>query len=193
LFHFRKEQHEKTIFVALIAALAAPLAAQAEGAYIGANVGRAEQKADLEGLTFKDNTTAYKLYGGYTYNQNFGFEVGFVDLREAEKSGNGARIASEPKSVYLAATGTLPLNQQFTLFGKVGVASNHVKITASAPGISESGSENRTSPYLSVGASFALNKNVSFVAEYENFGKIAKDGGSNIKADFVSAGVRYAF
>ncbi|MYM66216.1 outer membrane beta-barrel protein [Pseudoduganella sp. FT55W] len=184
---------KKTIFAAMIAALAAPLAAQAEGAYIGANVGRAEQKVDVESYSFKESTTAYKLYGGYTYNRNFGFEVGFADLREAEKRGNGARIASEPKTVYIAATGTLPLNDQFALFGKVGVASSHVKVSASAPGISASGSDNQTSPYIGVGASFALNKNVSFVAEYENFGKIAKDGGSHIKADFFSAGVRYAF
>ncbi|RZT09267.1 OmpA-OmpF porin, OOP family [Duganella sp. CF402] len=184
---------KKTIFAALIAALAAPLAAQAEGAYIGGNVGRAEQKIEVDGYSFKESTTAYKLYGGYTYNQNFGFEVGFADLREAEKSGNGARIASEPKSIYLAATGTLPLNEQFSVFGKVGVASTHVKVSASAAGFSDSASDNRTSPYISVGASFALNKNVSFVAEYENFGKIAKDGGDHIKADFVSAGVRYSF
>lgn len=184
---------KKTIFIAMIATLAAPLAAQAEGAYIGANVGRAEQKVNVEGFSFKESTTAYKLYGGYTYNQNFGFEVGFADLREAEKSGNGARIASEPKSVYIAATGTLPLNDQFALFGKAGVASTHVKISGSAPGYSASASDNQASPYFSVGASFALNKNISFVAEYENFGKIAKDGGSHIKADFVSAGVRYAF
>jgi OOP family OmpA-OmpF porin len=184
---------KKTIFVALIAALAAPLAAQAEGAYIGANVGRAEQKVDVEGYNFKESTTAYKLYGGYNYTQNFGVEVGFADLREAEKTGGGARVASEPKSVYLAATGTLPLNEQFSLFGKVGVASTHVKVSASAAGFSDSVSKNRTSPYIGIGASFALNKNVSFVAEYENFGKIAKDGGDHIKADFVSAGVRYAF
>jgi OOP family OmpA-OmpF porin len=184
---------KKSIFVALIAALAAPLAAQAEGAYIGANIGRAEQKADIEGYHFKDSTTAYKLYGGYNYTQNFGVEVGFADLREAEKTGGGARIASEPKSVYLAATGTLPLNEQFSLFGKAGVASTHVKVSASTAGFSDSASDNRTTPYISVGAAFALNKNVSFVAEYEYFGKIAKDGGSSIKADFVSAGVRYAF
>jgi OOP family OmpA-OmpF porin len=73
------------------------------------------------------------------------------------------------------------------------VAYNHVKVSASTAGFSDSASDNRTSPYISVGAAFALNKNVSFVAEYEYFGKVAKDGGSSIKADFVSAGVRYAF
>ena len=183
---------KKNILFALIAALAAPLAAHAE-AYIGGNVGRAEQKVDLDGYSFKEHKTAYKVYGGYNYTQNFGAEVGFADLREIEKTGNGARIAAKPQSLYVAAVGTLPLNDQFSLIGKAGVAFNHVKISASAPGISESGSDNQTSPYISAGAAFVLNKNVSFVAEYEYFGKVAKDGDANIKANLVSVGVRYAF
>ena len=181
------------IVIALIAALAAPLAAHAEGAYVGGNIGRAEQKAHIDGFSVKESTTAYKLYGGYNYTKNFGAEVGFVDLREAEKSGNGARISSKPQSLYVAATGTLPLDEQFALFAKVGVARNHVKLAGSGLGYNYSGSENRTAPFIGVGASYALNKNVSFVAEYENFGKVAKDGKDNIKADFLSVGVRYAF
>jgi OOP family OmpA-OmpF porin len=185
---------KKNVLFALIAALAAPLAAHAEGNYyVGGNVGRAEQKVDLDGLSFKEHKTAYKVYGGYNYTQNFGAEIGFADLREAEKTGNGARIASKPQSLYVAAVGTLPLNDQFALIGKAGVAYNHVKVSASAPGISASDSENQASPYVSVGAAFLLNKNVSFVAEYEYFGKIAKDGDANIKANLVSVGVRYAF
>jgi OOP family OmpA-OmpF porin len=184
---------KKNILFALIATLAAPLAAQAEGAYIGGNVGRAEQKVELDGFSFKEHKTAYKVYGGFNYTQNFGVEAGFADLREIEKTGGGARIASKPRTAYIAATGTLPLDEQFALIGKVGAAYSHVKVSGSAPGYSVSGSENQTSPYVSVGAAFALNKNVSFVAEYEYFGKIAKDGDANIKANLVSVGVRYAF
>jgi OOP family OmpA-OmpF porin len=184
---------KKNILFALIAAMAAPLAAHAEGAYIGANVGRAEQKVDLDGFSFKEHKTAYKVYGGYHYTQNFGAEIGFADLREIEKTGGGARIAAKPQSLYVAATGTLPLNEQFALIGKAGVAFNHVKVSASEPGYSASGSDNQTSPYVSVGAAFVLNKNVSFVAEYEYFGKVAKDDGAYIKANLVSAGVRYSF
>jgi len=185
---------KKNVLFALIAALAAPLAAHAEGNYyVGGNVGRAEQKVDLDGLSFKEHKTAYKVYGGYNYTQNFGAEIGFADLREAEKSGNGARISSKPESLYVAAVGTLPLNDQFALIGKAGVAYTHVKVSASVAGFSDSGSDNRTSPYVSVGAAYLLNKNVSFVAEYEYFGKIAKDGDANIKANLVSVGVRYAF
>lgn len=184
---------KKNVLFALIAALAAPLAAHAEGAYIGGNVGRAEQKVEIDGFSAKDHDTAYKVYGGYNYTKNFGVEVGAADLREAEKSASGARIASKARSLYVAATGTLPLNDQFALIGKVGAAYNHVKVSASALGYSESGSDNHASPYASVGAAFVLNKNVSFVAEYEYFGKIAKDGDAHIKANLVSAGVRYSF
>jgi OOP family OmpA-OmpF porin len=183
---------KQTILFAMIAALAAPIAAQAES-YIGANVGRSEQKVDLDGFSFKDSNAAYKVYGGYNFTQNFGIEGGVADLREAEISGNGARVSSKPVSVYFAATGTLPLNEQFALFGKAGVASTHVKFHASAPGYSESASDNQASPFVGVGASFALNKNVAIVAEYEYFGKIAKDGDANVKADLLSVGVRYKF
>jgi OOP family OmpA-OmpF porin len=181
-----------TILFAMIAALAAPVAAQAE-AYIGANVGRAEQKVEVSGISFKENDTGFKLYGGYNFNQNFGIEGGFADLGDAKRSANNASISSKAQSIYVAATGILPLNDQFALFGKAGVATTHVKLKASAPGIAASASDNHASPFVGVGASFALNKNVSFVAEYEYFGKIAKDGDDSIKANMISAGVRYSF
>lgn len=184
----------KKIVFALIAALAAPLAAQAaNGAYIGANAGRAEQKADVEGIIIKDRSSAFKIYGGYNFDQHFGVEGGYIDTKEGGISGNGARVGSDPRAVYAAATGTLPLNQQFSLFAKVGAARNHVKVTASFDGYSASGSANRTSAYVSVGAAYAVNANVSFVAEYENFGKILKEDGSSVKANIYSVGLRYAF
>ncbi|NVD71129.1 outer membrane beta-barrel protein [Duganella sp. BJB1802] len=181
-----------TVF-AMIAALAAPLAVQAEGYYVGGNIGRAEQKADVGSASFKESATAYKLVGGFNYNKNFGAEIGYADLREVTVSGNGASISSKPSAFYVAATGTLPLNEQFSLFGKLGIAAAHEKLTATYGRFTDSGTDNRTTPYISVGAAFVLNKQVSFVAEYENFGKVAKDGSANIKADMFSAGVRYSF
>ena len=184
---------KQTIFFAMIAALAAPIAAQAQNAYVGGNVGRAEQKVEVSGLSFKENDTGFKLYGGYNFTKNVGIEGGFVDMGDAKRSGNGASISSKAQSIYVAATGTLPLNEQFALFGKAGVATTHVKLNGSAPGYSAHASDNQASPFVGVGASFALNNKVSFVAEYEYFGKIAKDGDDSIKANLFSAGVRYSF
>ncbi|MQA19170.1 outer membrane beta-barrel protein [Rugamonas rivuli] len=184
---------KKITMIAMIAALAAPLAVQAEGFYVGGNIGRAEQKADVGIASFKESTTAYKLVGGYNYNKNFGTEIGYADLREVSVSGNGATLTSKPRAFYAAATGTLPLNEQFSLIGKLGLAAAHEKVTAQYRSTYSSDTETRTTPYISVGAAFVLNKQVSFVAEYENFGKVAKDGSSNVKADMFSAGVRYSF
>lgn len=181
------------LFAMIAAAVAAPLAAQAEGAYIGGNVGRSEQKIDVARQSLKESTTAFKIYGGYNYTQNFGVEAGYADLREASISGGGATATSKPRALYVAATGTLPVNEQFSVFGKLGVSANRTKIGARYTGFNESVTDNQTSPFIGVGAAYVLNKNVSLVAEYENFGKVAKDGSDSVKADLLSVGVRYAF
>jgi OOP family OmpA-OmpF porin len=185
---------KQIIVSALItAALAAPLAAQAETAYVGGNIGRAEQKLDVAGYSTKDNTTGYKLVGGVEYTKNFGLEVGYADLREVSISGNGARLASKPQVFYVAGTATLPIDEQFSVFGKAGIATAHTKISASMPGFSTSGTDNETTGVIGVGAAFQVNKNVSIVAEYEYFGKVAKDEDASLKASLLSVGVRYKF
>jgi OmpA-OmpF porin, OOP family len=190
----KETRMKHSIIIAAIAALAAPLAAQADNAYIGANVGRAEQKISIDSTSIKENATGFKLYGGYDYTKNFGVEGGYVDFRKVEKSALGYGASSKPSAIYLAATGTLPLNEQFSLFGKLGVAFSHTEVNAWAPGFfGNTTTKNQTNAMIGVGASFALDKKISFVAEYENFGKVAKEGGDSVKADLLSVGVRYAF
>lgn len=185
------------IIAAVAVALTAPLAAQAQSAYAGANIGRAEQKINVDtgfgNASEKENTTGFKLYGGYDFTPNVGIEGGYVDFRKVEKSALGYGISSKPHALYVAATGTLPLNEQFSLFGKLGIARSHTSFDAWGPGFTDSASDNQTTPVIGVGASFALDKKISFVAEYENFGKVAKDGSDNVKADLLSVGVRFKF
>lgn len=184
---------KQTILFTLLAALAGTAAAQTS--YIGGSIGRGEQKLSSDDLAFssKEHKFAYKLFGGYNFNQNFGLEAGFADLRKAEASTRGLSVETHPTALYFAATGTLPLNQQFSLIGKAGVAYNHVKVTNSFAGVSDSDKDHRTDAYLSVGASYAVNSNISVVAEYEYFGKPVKEDGDTLKANMISVGVRYAF
>ncbi|MET0322382.1 MAG: outer membrane beta-barrel protein, partial [Duganella sp.] len=163
---------KNTILFAMLAALAGSAAAQSQGAYVGGNVGRAEQKASVDDFgSEKDTDTGFKLYGGYNFTQSFGLEAGYADLGKLERSAFGDSISLEPTSVYFAATGTLPLDAQFSLFGKAGVARTEVKGSESFDGIRTSGKESRNSGYFAVGAAYAVNNNFSVVAEYENFGK----------------------
>ncbi|MBB3118893.1 porin family protein [Pseudoduganella violacea] len=187
----------KTKFIAALigAAVAFPFAAQAEGIYAGANIGRAEQKLNANGASLKDHDTGYKLYAGYEFNNTFGIEGGFTDLRKAEASVAKVMSANtKTRNFYVAGTATLPLNEQFNVFAKAGFARNHVKATVSSIYGSGSDTANRTSPLLGIGASYKFNKNVSLVAEFEHFGKVAKgDDGLNLKANLLSFGVRYKF
>ncbi|ABR90721.1 Uncharacterized conserved protein [Janthinobacterium sp. Marseille] len=187
------------------AALVMPVLAQAEGAYIGFNAGRANQKISVSGDegsgSVKDNSTGYKLYGGYEFNQYFGVQGGYVNLGKGkiayaddDVQGN---FSSKVRSLYIAATATLPVNNQFAVFAKLGVSRNRVKIAdvyteAGVAGyVSES--DTRTTPLIGIGAAYNFSKKLAAVLEYENFGKVAKDDGVNLKANLFSVGLRYKF
>ncbi|MFJ7567609.1 outer membrane protein [Herminiimonas sp. NPDC097707] len=190
---------KKQLLLALLGtALTVPLAAYAEGAYVGVNVGRAEQKVSIAEGSLKDHTTGYKLYGGYGFNQNFGVEGGYVDFGKGSASvtnaGVTSTISAKPRSFYLAATGTLPLNEQFSLFAKLGVSFNRTKIHfEDTTGDSENSSKNRTTALIGIGAAYNFTKNLALVAEYEDFGKVLKEDGVDLKANLLSIGLRYKF
>ncbi len=186
-----------------------PLAAQAEGAYVGFNAGRTQQKLkidqdiDNDHFSLKGSATGYKLYGGYEFNQYFGVQGGYIDMGKAKNpytynvnffQGN---MSSKVQSLYIAATASFPLNNQFSLFGKLGIASNQVKITDSWNGAGGSGSvsesQTRTAPLIGIGAAYKFNKNMAVVVEYEDFGKVGKWEDTQLKANMFSVGLRYHF
>jgi OOP family OmpA-OmpF porin len=196
---------KKQFFVALIGtALVLPFAAQAQaqtqaaaearGAYIGANLGRSELKVTVTNVGSEKKTdTGFKLYGGYQFNNNFGLETGYADLGKISGSNGAASVSGETTAFFIAATGTLPLNAQFALFAKAGLSLNSTKVRATLNGITGSSTENETTPIFGAGASYSFTKNLAVVAEYEDFGKVAKDRGIDLKANLFSVGLRYKF
>jgi OOP family OmpA-OmpF porin len=183
---------KKQILIALIGtALAAPFAAQAQASYVGVNVGRAEQKLSVDGVgSIKDSDTGFKLYGGYAFHKNFGAEIGYVDLGKASVTDGIDTASSEPTALYAAVTGTFPLNEQFSLTGKVGVAANRVKVKFTGE---PNSTEKHTSVMFGIGAAYNFAPNLAAVVEYEKFGKVLKEEGGNLKADLISVGVQYKF
>jgi OOP family OmpA-OmpF porin len=194
---------KKKLGVAVIgASLLLPFMAHAEGGYVGVNAGRAEQKLNAyEDGSLKDNAVGYKLYGGYHLNQYFGIQGGYVDMGKAKASYNfsgvNGEVSSKVSSLYIAAVASAPLNDQFSIFGKLGISRNRVKLVDNwvESGMSgrESESETRTTPLIGVGAEYKFTKNLAAVAEYEDFGKVAKGDGANLKARMFSVGLHYHF
>lgn len=185
---------KQALLVAAIGmALSAPVIAYADGAYIGVNAGRTDQKVFAEGVsgTAKDTTTGYKLYGGYDFSKNFGIEGGYFDSGDGKAVfANGFFVEGKTTSLYVAATGTLPLSEQFSLFAKAGIATTRAKLNNS---VGDYFDQRTTSPVLGVGASYGVSKNIALVMEYENFGKSVKIDNDYVKTELLSLGLRYKF
>jgi OOP family OmpA-OmpF porin len=194
-------------------------AALASGAYaqgyVGVGVGQGNASLPSVNTTFmgytftgasdKSSDTAYKIYGGYQFTPNWGVEVGYNDLGN-KYSFTGA-LAGTPyngtykmDNVYVAATGTLPLQGGFSLLGKLGVSANKASGGVCVGSICESlGSDNKTDVMVGIGAQYKFMNNWAARLEYENYGKVTGDdvygtGSSGaLKADAWNVSVNYAF
>lgn len=147
------------------ALLAAPVSAQM---YAGAGVGQADTDS---------SETSWKLYGGYQINPTWGVELGYNDL--------GRYSGSNIQNWTIAGTGTMPLNANWALLGKLGLASNRPSFT---------GASNHTALLMGIGVGYSFSKNVGVRLEYEDFGKLSNvSNGSNSRGSNLGLSVKYTF
>lgn len=148
--------------IAIAAILSAFVAAPAIAAdtYVGVNVGK--NQMDFSGV---NSSTAIGVLGGYTFNQNVAAEVAYTNLGSADDA--GASITGHVFSI--AAVGSLPLNKDFSLLGKLGFASS----TVEELGFSESKSDLT----YGIGAQYNASKTVGIRLGYDSF----KVGSTNTK------------
>lgn len=189
----------KKLIFALIAGSAA-MAAQAQTttaprAYVGAGVATVESDYRISGAS-NVNSSGWKgsgkLFGGVELDQTFGVEAGYTDFRKSRAdytlNGVNGRAEADGYGAYLAGKATMPVNEQTAVYGKLGVAHTKREMTSTTPGLAGKDSDNGV--YAGVGVQYAVNQQVSLVAEYERYGK-KKDFGS--KPDVLSIGAKYSF
>ena len=194
----------KKVFLAgAIAAAFVAMPASAQW-YIGGGVG-SSKVSGADGvsaplmLTGADSSKAsVKIYGGYQFTPNWGIEAQYADLGNRDfaiRNLAGVQLATgslKATQFSVAGTGTLPLASNFSLFGKLGISSNHGKIAA--VGVSDRGS--KTSPLIGVGAVYNFTPKLAMRLEYEDFGKFSNDGGASgsaIRANNFGISLQYAF
>jgi OOP family OmpA-OmpF porin len=182
----------KKLIVALIASAAAISAAQAQTTqprgYVGAGVAIADHDYSIGGVTEKDDyKAAGKIYGGYELNQTWAVEAGYTDLRASDFSYNGGTGTSKGYGYYVAGKATMPINEQFSAYGKLGVE-NSVRKLNTTTGLNMKDSE--TGAYAALGLQYKVSQDVALTAEYERYGK-SKDFGA--KADVWTLGAKYSF
>ena len=187
----------KKLIFALVAATVAVGAAQAAGPgpgpYIGVGIANADHSADISGASSSNSDgwkTSGKIFGGYDIDQTFGVEVGYTDFRSSDYSytlnGVNRNGSSDGKSYYLAGKATAPINAQFDVFGKLGVARN--ERSYNDPLLS--GTNRKTDLYAGVGVAYNFNPNVAVSLEYERYGKTQDIGA---KSDVITLAAKYKF
>ena len=168
------------------------------------NIDSALTSAGASGLSssLDKHDTAYKLQLGYQFTPNWAVEGGYVDLGKfdyrANFTGGSANGQAKATGWNIAGVGTYPINEQFSVFGKLGMIDAKVKenVFASGPVGTASGSESATKWKANFGAGVTYNvsKNLGVRAELERFDKLGdngKTGESNV--NLLSLGVAYKF
>jgi OOP family OmpA-OmpF porin len=114
------------IAVLLSAVVVAP--AFAADNYAGIRLGQAKTSIDNTALT-TSSPTGFGVFVGHDFNQNFALEGEYLNLGEVKAGPGGAKSSG----FSLSGVGSYPINEQFSLFGKLGYAMLTSKATGSNP------------------------------------------------------------
>ena len=190
--------------LALLAAsaISVPAFAADTGGYVFGMFGQTKVKdIDTTGLgnPSKDDTgTGFKVGGGYAFTRNFAVEGAYVDLGKATASGTfgGSNASATFKSsgLLVAAVGMVPLSQQFSLLGRLGLINATVKIDATLGNASASDKSTDMKTTFGVGASYSFTPKFAVRADYDVYQKLgdnATTGESDV--NMLSVGVVYKF
>jgi len=182
-------------------ALAASSLAHAEDAYIGVGIGSFDKgriKYTEDGVTTERSSSkrdaAFGLFAGYVLSPSWALEAGYRGIGDEQTFdlSPGYLLKTRTRMGYLAARNTWHLSEDWSLYGKAGVAQG--RFTAGIEGKDAPASETvkKNGLYLGLGAAYAVSKDVSLQLELEHTDKL-KQHGLNVSMDRVSLGVRVGF
>lgn len=158
-----------------------PAFAQDKGFFIGASIGQTDVDEEIvnqqvidAGGNVDGEDTAWKIYGGYMFNRHFGVEVSYIDAGEVSYSGTFAGLPVTGGKVELSAwnvsaLGVLPISEQFSIFGKVGLFKWEAQYSDTTGGIPFSADDDGTDASFGVGLAWNFTRNLALRAEYEFF------------------------
>jgi len=185
---------KRTVLVAAAALILCNVALAAEpAAYVSTSIGSAEQKLSIDDIDVSKRDTAFQIAGGYRFAPNAGIELGYTNLGKGTISADDATVSSRPQAFHLAVTGTWNASPAFAVTGKLGAARTRTRLEASEAGFSVTETETHSSPMFGIGVSYRFEPDIAAVLEYQNFGKIIKGDGADLKAQVVLVGIRYSY
>jgi len=167
-------------------------------AFVGGSIGQSDIGDEItSGLIDANRSvdgkdTAWKVFGGYMFNRNFGIEAAYVDLGEVSYSGSfgGAAVTGgkvEVNGFNIAALGSYPVTQEFSVFGKIGLFLWNAEASDTTGGVPFSAKNDGTDLSFGLGVGYSFTPNLGVRAEFERF------EASDADANLISIGIVWRF
>jgi OOP family OmpA-OmpF porin len=156
--HFKEQIMKKTAIAALIsfsALVAAPAGAAvyydtSYGFYGGVKVGGVNY--DFNNVT-NNSQAGYGLLLGYNFSPNFGVELEYNSLGGFDIPDPASASSIKGRALGISAVGMIPLNRQFSLYGKMGIATTTLR---DSPGPGYTGTNYTTYTYNDTNLTFGF-------------------------------------
>jgi OmpA-OmpF porin, OOP family len=161
-----------------------------EGFYAGANLGIGKPNISTPNGTDKNSSAVGGIILGYKFNKYLGVEGEYTGIGKVTDKLKGT---AKGDAASLSAIGFLPLNDDFNLYGKLGVA--HTKTTVSSS-LAPMNDATRNSVTYGLGGEYNFDKNIGMRIGWDHYNAAvdnAANNKSNVNANVVSVGVVYNF
>jgi len=189
-----KYQFSKLLAAGLLSlvAVSTPALSQDTGWYVGLGVGQSKADLDCTGTTScDDNDTAWNIFGGYQFNKHFGAELGYTNLGKPSLGDAISTATFKTKGFEVLGVGTYPINQQFSVYGKLGFFRWDLDANDNVFGsISESG----TDFTHAIGVKYNFTKTIAGTLQWQRYKDVGDDnttGQGDI--DVIGVGVIFKF
>ncbi|HXM81551.1 MAG TPA: porin family protein [Burkholderiales bacterium] len=147
--------------------------------------------------------TSFGFNVGHLVNRNFAIEGAYTRLGDFDYSAAASSPAADTitgkykaRALSLSGVGILPLQQNWSVYGKAGLARTKTELnSSSATGALAVGnsSDSRTGLLIGAGATYDISRNVFAKAGWDRYADIGSDATGKGHADVYSVGVGYRF
>ena len=188
---------KKLVLAAAIAAMGMNTA-QAQDVYYGVGLTQLNWEIDYDfGLALEDSSQALQFYVGKRLSPNLAVEGSLMtSLNDASYSFSGdldtaTFDSSVSTGISASVLGILPMNDQFEMYGRLGIAAYRLKSSVkfvNQTNLNRSGTDNEEDLIFGLGLNYSLNDRSALRAEYTYFYDDSSDG-----ADASITGFTLAF
>jgi len=169
-------------------------AADFHGVTFGADYGRTEAKKYCDHITnCDDSDNGPKVEIGYEFTPNWGLELGYTSFGTLfDSNDNSVRVSQKSNAVTLSLLGTVPVNEWFGVYGRLGYARYDTNNSGTVEGV-RIRDEHGNSPFWGGGVKFNLNEQVALRLEYQNYSNLSDLPGHKDDVQGLFAGGVYRF